>query len=235
MTSSSSISPRKGQSCRPPSAVNWVSSTRRPAISTSRSAATSGRRSLARAASRRTTVTRSRARTQEVIEGDRRARPRVEVLQPSTLTIAGQTVDRCATAWRAPGLELFGPWEECEAVRDALVRPAGSSAGSRVGSRLLHQYVGVGCISSPLPAVYSGEKMRRIASGSANGYEATGSIGGSFVSDDIEDYYFTPYDLGYWRVREVRPRLHRTRCARGAIADRAPATKVTLAWNGDDV
>ena len=31
----------------------------------------------------------------------------------------------------------------------------------------------------------------------ANSYEATGSIGGSFVSDNIEDYYSTPYELGY--------------------------------------
>ena len=31
----------------------------------------------------------------------------------------------------------------------------------------------------------------------AGGYEATGSIGGSFVSDNIEDYYLTPYELGY--------------------------------------
>ena len=31
----------------------------------------------------------------------------------------------------------------------------------------------------------------------ATGYEGTGSIGGSFVSDDIEDYYMTPYELGY--------------------------------------
>ena len=33
---------------------------------------------------------------------------------------------------------------------------------------------------------------------SANCYEAgKASIGGSFVSDNIEDYYLTPWDLGY--------------------------------------
>ena len=47
----------------------------------------------------------------------------------------------------------------------------------------------------------------------AASYEATGSIGGSFVSDNIEDYYVTPYELGYGAVREVRPRLHRPRGA----------------------
>ena len=33
----------------------------------------------------------------------------------------------------------------------------------------------------------------------ADGYEAKASIGGSFFSDNIEDYYLTPWDLGYGR------------------------------------
>ena len=72
-----------------------------------------------------------------------------------------------------------------------------------------------GWIPSPLPAVYTGEKMKAYREWlPANGYEATGSIGGSFVSKNIEDYYLTPYELGYGVVREVRPRLHRPRGAR---------------------
>ena len=31
----------------------------------------------------------------------------------------------------------------------------------------------------------------------ATSYEATASLGGSFYSNDITDYYLTPYDLGY--------------------------------------
>ena len=31
----------------------------------------------------------------------------------------------------------------------------------------------------------------------ADSYEAVGSIGGSFVSDNIEDYYVNPFELGY--------------------------------------
>jgi syringate O-demethylase len=55
-----------------------------------------------------------------------------------------------------------------------------------------------GWIPSPLPAVYTGEKMRPYREWlTVNHYEAKASIGGSFVSDDIEDYYLTPWDLGY--------------------------------------
>src|SRR5688572_31489243 len=32
---------------------------------------------------------------------------------------------------------------------------------------------------------------------SADSYEAKASLGGSFVSSNIEDYYLTPWDLGY--------------------------------------
>ena len=55
-----------------------------------------------------------------------------------------------------------------------------------------------GWIPSPLPAVYTGEKMKAYREWlPAEGYEGGGSIGGSFYSENIEDYYLTPYELGY--------------------------------------
>ena len=55
-----------------------------------------------------------------------------------------------------------------------------------------------GWIPSPLPAVYSGEKMKPFREWlTMKSYEAAASLGGSFVSDNIEDYYLTPWDLGY--------------------------------------
>ena len=51
---------------------------------------------------------------------------------------------------------------------------------------------------SPLPAVYSGDSLKAYREWlPATGYEASASIGGSFVSSNIDDYYFTPWDLGY--------------------------------------
>ena len=55
-----------------------------------------------------------------------------------------------------------------------------------------------GWVPSPLPAVYTGEALRPYREWlPARGYEGAASIGGSFYSGDIEDYYFTPWDLGY--------------------------------------
>ena len=56
-----------------------------------------------------------------------------------------------------------------------------------------------GWIPSPLPAVYTGDKMKTYRQW-LPGQPATraqASLGGSFVSDNIEDYYVTPYELGY--------------------------------------
>ena len=76
---------------------------------------------------------------------------------------------------------------------------------------------------------------RRIASGCpATGYEALASVGGSFVSADIEDYYFTPWDLGYGSyVRFDHDFIGREALER--MADGPHRHKVTLALDDDDV
>jgi len=98
-----------------------------------------------------------------------------------------------------PGFELFGPWEERDDVHGALVA-AGSEFGLHlVGGRAYSSNtLESGWIPSPLPAVYTGEALKTYREWlPAGGYEGTCSIGGSFVSAQIEDYYLTPWDLGY--------------------------------------
>ena len=65
-------------------------------------------------------------------------------------------------------------------------------------------------------------------------YEGMGSLGGSFRSDDIEDYYVTPYELGYGPfVKFDHDFIGRE--ALEAIADAPHRRKVTFAWNAEDV
>ena len=98
-----------------------------------------------------------------------------------------------------PGWELWGPWEDAEAVRDAIFE-AGREFGIRlVGSRAYPtSCLESGWIPSPLPAVYTGDAMKpyRQWLGAAS-YEAMASLGGSYVSANIAGYYLTPWDLGY--------------------------------------
>jgi glycine cleavage system aminomethyltransferase T len=163
--------------------------------------------------------------------------PELKFFTMTTITIAGKNV----RAFRhgmvgQPGLELFGPWEDGEAVKAAIVE-AGQEFGLRlVGARAYSSNtLESGWIPSPMPAIYSGEKLRPYRQWlPANSYEAIASLGGSFYSRNIEDYYLTPYDLGYGPIVKFdhdfigREALER-------IAQQPHRKKVTLALNDDDV
>lgn len=92
-----------------------------------------------------------------------------------------------------------------------------------------------GWIPSPLPAIYTGEKLaayRRWLG--ADSYEATGSIGGSFVSDNIEAYYLNPWELGYGSFVKFDHEFH-GRETLEKMDSSAQRKKVTLAWNPEDM
>jgi vanillate/3-O-methylgallate O-demethylase len=163
--------------------------------------------------------------------------PEIKFFNMGELTIAGRRVRAMHHGMSgAPGLELFGPWEEAEDIRAAIVA-AGEEFGLRqVGSRVYAtNTLESGWIPCPLPAVFTGEGMKAYREWlPANGYEATGSLGGSFYSDDISDYYLTPHDLGYWPfVKFDHDFIGRE--ALEKMGDNPRRRKVTLAWNGEDV
>ena len=128
------------------------------------------------------------------------APPDLKFFNMTWMKIAGKDVRALRHGMAGqPGFELFGPWDEGEAVRQALIE-AGAEFGMRlVGGRAYScNTLESGWIPSPLPAVYTGEALRPFREWlSADSYAAKASIGGSFVSGNIEDYYLTPWDLGY--------------------------------------
>ena len=137
-----------------------------------------------------------------------------------------------------PGFEFVGPWADREAVHEALLK-AGSKHGMvQVGGRAyLTNTLESGWFPRPLPAIYTGESTAGHRQWlSATSPDAVAALGGSFFSDDIQDYYLTPFDLGYGRILKLdhdfigRDALE-TQLADGtADANR----KVTLVWNRDD-
>jgi syringate O-demethylase len=98
-----------------------------------------------------------------------------------------------------PGFELFGPWEDRDAVHGALVEAGKAQKMALVGGRTYSSNtIESGWIPSPLPAVYTGELLQPYRDWlTANHYEAKASVGGSYVPDNVEGYYLTPWDLGY--------------------------------------
>jgi vanillate/3-O-methylgallate O-demethylase len=163
--------------------------------------------------------------------------PDIKFFTMDTITIARRKVRALRHGMAgAPGLEVFGPYEEREEIRAAIVN-AGRDFGLReVGARAYStNTLESGWIPSPLPAVYTGERMKAYRQWlPATSYEATGSLGGSFASNNIEDYYVTPYAMGYGPfVKFDHDFIGRE--ALEKIADKPHRKKVTLAWNAEDV
>ena len=71
---------------------------------------------------------------------------------------------------------------------------------------------------------------------SEQAYEATSPLGGSFYSENIEDYYVTPYDLDYGRLVKFDHEFIGREALEAMVAsgESAERKKVTLVWNGDD-
>ena len=165
------------------------------------------------------------------------APPELRFFHTTTVALAGTTANALRHGMVGqPGWELFGPWDDGEAVREALLT-AGEDLGLRQagGRAYSSNTLESGWIPSPLPAVYSGDSMRAYRAWlPAAGYEGSASLGGSFVSDDIEDYYFTPWDLGYGSyVKFDHDFVGRE--ALQAMADADHRQKVTLALDDEDV
>ena len=136
----------------------------------------------------------------------------------------------------AAGLELFGPFDDYDLIRDEILEvgePMGlKAAGSRTYSTVAHES---GWFPSPLPAVYSGAATKRFREWlGADSFIASLSLGGSFVSDSIEDYYLTPNDLGYGHIVNFDHDFI-GREALLARQNEPHRSKVTLRWNKDDV
>lgn len=152
----------------------------------------------------------------------------------ATFEIAGTTVRSLRHGMAGqPGFELFGPWAEGAAVREAIISAGEEFGLVLVGSKAYSSAnLESAWVPSPLPAIFTGK-------GSAE-YLAwlpaarTGSLAGSFASDDIEDYYLTPYDLGYGRsVAFDHDFIGRAALERHAAAPQR--VKVTLVWNPEDL
>ena len=136
----------------------------------------------------------------------------------------------------APGLEIWGPYKEGEEIRAAIIEAGAEFGLTLVGSRAYAtNTLESGWIPSPLPAVYTGEKMKAYREWlPASSYEAMGSIGGSFYSNNIEDYYLTPHDLGYGHIVKFDHDFI-GREALETMDGESHRKKVTLAWNSNDV
>jgi vanillate/3-O-methylgallate O-demethylase len=136
----------------------------------------------------------------------------------------------------APGLEIWGPHDSYLQVREAILEAGHEFGIVPVGARAYPtSAVESGWMPAPLPAVYSGHKLRDYRKWlAADSYEGRLPLAGSYVPDSIDDYYLTPWDLRYGSF----VKFDHDFIGREALESHDPESfrrKVTFAWNPEDV
>ncbi|MEN9775174.1 MAG: hypothetical protein RL322_2244 [Pseudomonadota bacterium] len=166
--------------------------------------------------------------------------PQIPFFQIGSLQIGTRTVRALRHGMAgAPGLEIWGPSEDKPYIRETILEAAQSLGIDlrQVGSRAYPtNTLESGWIPNPLPAVYTGDGlMKRYRQWlPVDSYEASGALGGSFETDDVRDYYVTPWDMGYGNFIKYDHEFI-GREALIAMQDRRHRRKVTFEWNGEDV
>ncbi|SDY28423.1 vanillate/3-O-methylgallate O-demethylase [Citreimonas salinaria] len=140
----------------------------------------------------------------------------------------------------APGLEIWGPYADKHYIESTILQAARDLGVDlrQVGSRAYStNTLESGWIPSPLPGIYTGDGMMQEYRDwlGADSYEAAGTIGGSYVSDDISNYYVNPFELGYgfyigWKKDDFIGKDALTK-----LKDEPNRKKVTFEWNREDV
>ncbi|MDQ1204818.1 aminomethyl transferase family protein [Microbacterium sp. SORGH_AS_0862] len=133
------------------------------------------------------------------------------------------------------GLEIWGPYEKRETVRDAIVAAGREFELELVGGQAyLIGAIESGWYQAVLPAIYEGEEMRAYREWlPANAGEGMIRLSGSLAHDRVEGYYRSPFDLGYDRLIHADHDFY----GRDALLRRAAdprLTKVTLQWDPED-
>ena len=134
------------------------------------------------------------------------------------------------------GFEMFGPWADHDVVLNALEEVGLEYGLKKVGSLAYPtSTLESSWMPHPVPAVYHSKEMKPFREWLTPPHlEVLGSMGGSFYSDRIEDYYMDPVEVGYAGL------IDQTRDFIGAEAlrervKRQRRKKVTLVWNHDDL
>ncbi len=168
--------------------------------------------------------------------------PEIKFFHVDWINVGGRRVQALRHGMAgAPGLEIWGPYADKHYIQSTILQAARDLGVDlhQVGSRAYStNTLESGWIPSPLPGIYTGDGMMAEYRDwlGADAYEAAGSIGGSFVSENIEDYYVNPFELGYgfyigWKKDDFIGKAALT-----AMKD-SPANrkKVTFEWNREDV
>lgn len=168
----------------------------------------------------------------EAVDGDL---PDINFFNFEEVEIAGHEVNllRHGMAGEA-GFEFWGDWDDADAVRESILDAGEEYDIRRLGSKSYQSANTVlGWLPLPVPAIYSGEEMADFREWLSL-RRGLISIGGSYDSDDIEDYYVTPIEVGYDHIIDFDHDFVGREALEAEIDD-PDRRKVTLVWDDEDV
>ena len=159
--------------------------------------------------------------------------PDIKFFHIGDVEIAGRPVKALRHGMAGqPGFEFYGPWEDNEIVLGALMEAGAEHGIRRVGAKAYSATpLESGWVPTPFPAIFDEDFAEYREWLPA---DRAGSIGGALYSEDIHDYYMTPYDLGLGRSVRFDHYFH-GREALEKLAESPKRRKVTLLWNANDV
>ncbi len=100
-----------------------------------------------------------------------------------------------------PGYEFIGDYADGESLKQALIAAGAEFGLVQIGARAYSTNgIESGWIPTPTPAIYSDPELdgyRRWLG--FNTYEGQVPLQGTFFSEDVDDYYVSPWELGYGR------------------------------------
>jgi vanillate/3-O-methylgallate O-demethylase len=160
--------------------------------------------------------------------------PNIKFFKMHNFQIAGKKVQTLRHGMAGqPGFEMFGPWEEGEAVLNALLNAGEEFGLVRAGAKAYSTAnLESGWIPKPpLTAIFGpAEKAYREWLPA----RSIGSLAGSMDSKAVRDYYISPFDQGLGRTVNFDHEF-KGRDALKKLEQNQTRTKVTLVWNTDDV
>lgn len=137
-----------------------------------------------------------------------------------------------------PGFEMFGSWDDQPSVLGELLSVGEKHGLSRAGADTYFSGSGSGYFPAVVPAIYTDPSLSDYRDWlTDHSWEATAPLGGSFNADNIEDYYLSPFAVGYGRIISMNHDFVGREGIQKMI-DSGESTrkkKVTLIWNSDDV
>lgn len=170
---------------------------------------------------------------EEAIDGQM---PEIPFFEFDTVSINGHDVRALRHGMAGEvGFELQGPYEDSEEILGTLLHVGESYGLRRLGTRSYKSTpVIVGWVDVFVKAVYEHVELEEYREWlSANSFEGSLSISGSFETNEISDYYLSPVDVGYEHIISFDHEFIGKEALQEEV-NNPERTLVTLVWDPDD-